>query len=239
MEKEFYRQVLGGINAGNILDVGCREGYFIGIMLESFQSVAAVSAIDISDKGYLKEKDFFEKNHVDFKVMDGSNMEFKENAFDTVSISNSIHHLTDVMAVLSEMKRVMKGDGFFILNEMICDTSDVSRKKDVSVHHWFARTDSIMGTFHRMTYTSSELFGFVNSLGFGKIHIRYFLDDEYSDVQNNEKLIASIEKRLLQKEWDDDVVTEGRELIKMLKTGCFKQAPVMTIIARGKDEKNG
>lgn len=239
MEKDFYKEVLGTINAGSVLDVGCREGYFIGIMLESFQSVSSISAIDISDKGYIKAKDFFEKNHVDFKVMDGSNMEFKENAFDTVSISNSIHHLTDVMAVLSEMKRVMKGDGFFILNEMICDTNDVSRKKDVSIHHWFARTDTLMGNFHRMTYTSSELFGYVNSLGFGKINVRYFLDNQYSDVQTNEKLIVSIEKRLLQPGWDDEVLTQGKGLINMLKKGGFKQAPVMTIIAREKDEKNG
>lgn len=76
---------------------------------------------------------------------------FEEEYFDMVSLSNSLHHLSNISEVMQELKRVLKKDGIFILNEMVCDNQSPSQMTYVMMHHWWGKIDTALGILHKET----------------------------------------------------------------------------------------
>ncbi len=55
----------------------------------------------------------------------------------------TLHHLSDKTKVIEEMKRVLKTNGIFIINEMFCDYQNEAQMSHVYVHHIGADIDRI------------------------------------------------------------------------------------------------
>ncbi|MBL7149552.1 MAG: class I SAM-dependent methyltransferase [Candidatus Cloacimonetes bacterium] len=149
------------IDGGNVLDVATGRGEFINLIKE-FKSFDNVTAIDNSDRA---EKAFKEKfQDAEFQIMDAANMSFKDKTFDTVCISNSLHHMLNLKKTLNEMKRVLKKGGNFIINEMLSDQQDEARKSHVLLHHWWAKIDTIFSEKHDPTYSKDEIIAIIDTL---------------------------------------------------------------------------
>ncbi len=97
----------------DILDVGCGTGYGSNLLAKTAKSVTAV---DLSDTGIAIAKDTYHKPNLTYKVMDASDLSyFKDKTFDLVYSSQCIEHVVEYERFVSEVIRVLKDDGIFIV----------------------------------------------------------------------------------------------------------------------------
>ena len=116
-----HQDILGKISGGHVLDVAAGRGHSILTLMENLNDFTEFTAIDMVDYTTKSEDDILKHEKVNYIQMDARSMDFEDNTFDTVHISHSLHHLTDVPSVLNEMFRVLKPAGHLIVDEMYRD----------------------------------------------------------------------------------------------------------------------
>lgn len=94
---------------GPILDLGCHSGTFTEKILSKTGS-QDIYGVDISHAAIAKIKKRFPKGH--FEVADAAKLPYKANFFDACFCLEMLEHVDDPMAVIGEMKRVLKKDGY-------------------------------------------------------------------------------------------------------------------------------
>ncbi len=164
------RKKLQGISGGNILDVATGSGDFINTLMKMLKNYDYFVGIEISEKDLKSAKKQFRGQPVNFLEMDTRHLKFEDNSFDTVCISYSLHHLENIERVLAEMKRVLKPDGYFIVQEEFRDgEQNEAQKTDILQHHWDSEIDSLLGIFHHKTYSKQKIKGIMDSLRLSKL----------------------------------------------------------------------
>ena len=167
IHKEVQRviQILGSISGGKILDIATGEGDFINTLIKTIESYDTFTAIEISEKALEKAKKELKDIPVTFFQMNAENLEFQDNEFDTVCISHSLHHLENIDKVLSEMLRVLKPNGYFILQEAYSDGEQTeAQMTEIQIHHWSASIDRKRGITHNETLTKNEINSYIDKL---------------------------------------------------------------------------
>jgi ubiquinone/menaquinone biosynthesis C-methylase UbiE len=95
-----------------ILEVGCGTGEF---WLENYSNLPSGSEIlmtDFSEGMIEKVKSKINFEHVKLEVADIDNLPYPDNSFDLVMAHHVIYHAADKDKAISELKRVVKSDGF-------------------------------------------------------------------------------------------------------------------------------
>ena len=110
---------LASISGGNVLDIATQRGGFIQTLIDLLSEYDSFIGIDITRKDW--DENRFTDDRVKFIEMNAELLYFSDSTFDTVSMSHSLHHLTSIKKVLSEMKRVLRPHGYFILQEIYRD----------------------------------------------------------------------------------------------------------------------
>ena len=136
-----FEEVLNKIDGGRVLDVATHEGGFVHILKDNLQSYTQIIGIDINVQAIVKAHNSIGNKQIKFMVMNAEQLNFANNSFDTVSISASLHHLTDIRQVLTEMMRVLKPGGNFIVAEMHRDGQTEAELTTIFLHHWVASVD--------------------------------------------------------------------------------------------------
>ena len=81
-----------------------------------------------------------------------------------------MHHFVNIDRVLAETKRVLKPDGYFLVQEMFNDgEQNDAQKTHILQHHWGAEIDSLLGTVHHKTYLKQKLKDIIESLPLSKL----------------------------------------------------------------------
>jgi len=161
---------LGSISGGKILDVATGGGGFIDTLMKTLKSYDSFVGIDYcasatSRKEIESAKKRFEGKPARFFEMNAENLKFEDESFDTVCISHSLHHLANIDKVLTEMKRVLKKGGNFILQECYCDGDQTeAQRTDEREHEWEAQIDSLLGITHNKTLTKQRIIDIADSL---------------------------------------------------------------------------
>ena len=159
------RKKLKGISGGRILDVATGSGDFINTLMKMLKNYDHFVGIEVSRKDLESAKKRFEGQPVEFLEMDAGYLKFEANSFDTVCISYSLHHLENIGKVLAEMKRVLKPDGYFVVQEEFGDgEQNEAQKTDIFRHHWDSEIDSLLGIVHRKTYSKQKIKDIMDSL---------------------------------------------------------------------------
>lgn len=112
--REEFAELVSKYTSKRILEIGCAMGsYAISMSLKG----AKVSAIDVSEYAINRAKERVENEKIDirFIVMDAENLQFKDSEFNLVYGISILHHL-NLIAVISEIERVLKigGKAIFI-----------------------------------------------------------------------------------------------------------------------------
>jgi len=168
---------LGSISAGKVLDVGTARGGFIDTLIKTLKAYDSFVGIDYcpsdeSKKDMESARRRFEGKVVQFLQMNAENLQFEDESFDTVCISHSLHHLASIDRVMTEMKRVLKNGGNFILQEVYCDGEQTeAQKADELEHEWSARIDSLLGITHNKTLTRQEISDIAGGLNLSEMEI--------------------------------------------------------------------
>lgn len=140
------------------LDIGTGGGNFIHLIDSIYPDYEKMMGIDTFDRAIeMAEKHFADNDRVTFEVMDAYKMKYPDNSIDVVMLSNSLHHLKDINEMLLEMRRILKNDGFIIINEMLADNLDAMQESHKMLHHFAAEIDRLHGDTHNETFTKKEI----------------------------------------------------------------------------------
>jgi ubiquinone/menaquinone biosynthesis C-methylase UbiE len=168
---------LGSVSGHKILDVATAGGGFIDTLMKTLKAYDSFVGIDYCASDESREemeaaKKRFEGKRMQFFQMNAENLRFEDESFDTVCISHSLHHLDKIDRVLTEMKRVLKSNGHFILQECYCDGDQTeAQKADEQEHEWQAQIDSLLGITHNKTLTRQKIMDVAQSLKLKELEI--------------------------------------------------------------------
>ena len=166
------RKKLGTISGGDVLDVGTEDGGFIKTLMKTLKDYNSFTGIDISEDELKKARDQFKDASWNFIAMNAELMTFQDNQFDTVCASYLIHHLENIDAVLSEMYRVLKPEGIFIIQEMYSDGDQTTAQLvDQDVHHLDVKAETLRGIPHFESLTRQSLRNSVDGIGLNDVQV--------------------------------------------------------------------
>lgn len=191
---------LSTISGGKVLDVGIGRGQFAWIMADSFKDYEEIIGIDVNPKILETAGKNLKQFNVTLELMSGSNIEFEDNSFDTVSIAQTIHHIPskdEINNILMGMKRVLKPGGLFIIKEMFSDNKEEAQLSIVEYHHWIADIDRILGKNHFRTFKKQEIIDMTMELSLKDLETFEFLFDEKIEAEDEEfqRFFNKIDKR--------------------------------------------
>lgn len=96
-----------------VLDVACGVGYGSSYLGKVARRVVGVE-IDKESVEYARSH--YQSAHVTFEEMDAAKLRFEDSSFDVVCSFETIEHLRDIPAYLSEITRVLKKDGVYVVS---------------------------------------------------------------------------------------------------------------------------
>jgi len=170
MDLEKLEIRLKEISGGKVLDVVTGSGQFIQFLMEALKGYHDFVGIDVHEKALEYAQKQFEGKPFHFVKMDAENLTFENNTFDTIGIQYSLHHMKELDKVLSEMFRVLKPGGHFLIAEMYADSEQTKvQHSHIKVHHLAAELDIAKGDFHDHTYERDTIRKIVNELPFSSL----------------------------------------------------------------------
>lgn len=227
--------VLKRISAGRVLDVATGQGQSIKSIQESFADYDSIVGIDRKKINLEKARESIDDSQIEFIEMDAHNLEFDSASFDTVCISNSLHHMDEPSAVLDEMIRVLKPSGTLVVNEMHCSDVDERQKTHVLLHHWWANIDQQTGISHYETFSYDRLVNTLKRLRVQNLNIAHFNDQ--SDVLNDEmqkwldETIDSYTERARTNLLAEEIIEKGAAIRKRISEIGLAWAPSILAVA--------
>jgi ubiquinone/menaquinone biosynthesis C-methylase UbiE len=228
-------RLLQEINGGRVLDVATLEGRFAKILMDNLKGYIEIIGIDIHEQAIERANDKLGQERVQFLVMNAENMDFEDESFNTVCISASLHHLSNIERVLKEMKRVLKPGGAFIIAEMHRDAESEAESTSVELHQWAAEVDSKLGRLHNHTLARQEIVDYVANLGLSNSQ-KFDISDSESDPMDEERVgkleevINMITARAEELEEYREFQKRGEVLRKRLHEVGARGEPVLVVI---------
>jgi SAM-dependent methyltransferase len=153
------------ISGGKILDVATGDGDTIQFLINFLKNYEFVIGIDINEEELEKAQARFNHQPITIQKMRAERLDFLDKSFDLVFLANSMHHMQYLHETLSEMKRVLKNGGYFLIQEMFCDGNQTDAQKcDTTTHQFGAEIDRLLGTYHREEFTKDEILDIISPL---------------------------------------------------------------------------
>jgi 2-polyprenyl-3-methyl-5-hydroxy-6-metoxy-1,4-benzoquinol methylase len=229
------KDILQNISGGRVLDVATGAGGFIQTLVDGLKDYDEIIGIDLSDKGESALAESFKNEpRIHFRLMDAERPEFAEASFDTVCISNSLHHFQNPRLVLDNMNRILRPGGTMIVSEMVQDGQTETQMTHVLLHHWWAAVDRKNGIIHNDTYRRQELVDLIAGLGFEVIRIEDISDsvDDPKDPEIKLELEPVIERYIQRADGDAELQAKGKELRQRLVDIGFHSAASLIMICK-------
>jgi ubiquinone/menaquinone biosynthesis C-methylase UbiE len=151
-------------NAGHLLDIATGEGDFLDFLLKAFALYESGTGLDMNPANLSIAEEKLTEAMVTLVNGNAEQLDFDDEYFDTVSVSNSLHHFPDPRKVLKEMTRVLAPGGLLLITELINEELSPAQEAHVSYHHLKADMDTVAGHFHRHTFTQDEVVTLVEDL---------------------------------------------------------------------------
>jgi len=154
----------------NVLDVGTGNGGFIYVLKKTFPD-AEITGVDPNGESLEAARKRYPE--VTFSQMTAEKLDFEDNSFDVISISMALHHLPKVKKGLREIKRVVKPNGYIIINENISDNLNPAQEVHKMYHHFRSCIDRLTGKFHRKTFTKDAI---LQMLKVAELPVQFFFE---------------------------------------------------------------
>jgi SAM-dependent methyltransferase len=172
------------MDGGRVLDVATGRGQFVQGMIEELRSYREIIGLDVSDAGAVAfTQAFGALSSVHFVQADATSIPFEDESFDTVAVAGSLHHLADPASVLSEMRRVLRRGGRFVLGEGLRDHLTGPEVTHRLFHEW---SEEIMGVAFRPTYRRAETLAVIDALGL--VDVRMLIETNDGDALDPERI---------------------------------------------------
>jgi len=227
---DLLKKTLENISAGRLLDICSGRGEFINSFsnyLTNFSEIICIDNIDLPENT-------FRLPNLKFLKMDAENLNFPKNYFDVITLSNSLHHLENTGKVFAQIKKIVKDNGFIIINEMFSDEQDNAQMTHVMLHHFFAGIDRETGGFHKNTFTKNQILEMVKEVFSGQIELMDYKNAKTEGI-SIEYLNEVIEK-ILAKVKDDNIrefyKKEAEKITNNFKQYGFELATQLLLVLK-------
>ena len=226
----FY-EMLNSISTGKILDVGTGRGQFLLTLHQHLANLGCAVGVDLLVFPEW-ESDRFKSLPFSFQQMDAERLQFTDNSFDLVAISESLHHLPYPEKVLSEMTRVLKPGGFFVFREVIADDRNPAQQTHTLIHQWCGKIDTAAGTYHGAPFTRAALIRLLE--GCGNFNWQTWQEADLSadpfdpDVREEQEGLLN---RYLKRTVDERLIKEADVLRRRMDQVGFLQATRLLAIS--------
>jgi ubiquinone/menaquinone biosynthesis C-methylase UbiE len=188
---ETAEEALSKLSGGRVLDVATGGGGFITFLTENLKDFIDIIGIDCNERPLEAARKSHSLGNIRFQYMDAARMDFPDRHFDTVCISNSLHHMTDLPSVFSEMMRVCKPGGRIIISEMYQDGQSETQLTHVLLHHWWAAVDNAEGITHHETFTHKQIMELTGKLGLQ--HPKYYDEKDLESDPRDPEVIGELD----------------------------------------------
>lgn len=229
-----FDESLEMMEGGRLLDVAAGRGSSAQYALSHFRNVSECIGIDISPENVETATKAVIDERVRFKVMNAEQLDFPDNSFDIALMFNSLHHMNDKQRVLSEIFRVLKPGGRFVLSEMHNEVHSAKELNHVDLHHWWAMIDMKNGIPHHMTYSKKDILQCTLSLPFSCINCFESDDCIMADKDTIQYLCTVIDNYMNKAEQLPEgnlLLKKGMELKNRILSNGLTFAPSINIIA--------
>ena len=229
------KAALGDLSGGRVLDVATGAGGFVRFLLDGLRDHGEIVGIDVNpERREIFAAAFGDRPDVRFVEMDAHHIAFPDGTFDTVCVSNSLHHFASPHPVLTEMLRVLRPGGHLIVNEMYRDGQSETQTTHVLLHHWWAAVGTIRGEVHRETYRRAEIVAIVESLGLADLRLVDLADpdEEPHDPETTADLETAIDRYVTLAEGHPALQQRGEELRARLRQVGARSATQLVVVGR-------
>jgi SAM-dependent methyltransferase len=233
------QDLIGRISGGKVLDVATGNGGFIHFLLEGLKDYEEIIGVDTKEGLEEAFKEQFADKSIRYQQMDAAKMEFVDDSFDMVCISNSLHHMPDLPRTLNEMLRVLRPGGHLIVSEMYRDNQNETQMTHVHLHHWWAAVDQAQGIFHNETFRREEIIEMVACLGLVEMRMQdlFEANENPHDSEILTELNPVIDRYIQRAEGHPELQARGEELRQCLGAIGFDGATTLLVIGKkGNDE---
>lgn len=229
---------LNHLDNPKILDVGTGNGNFIRIiqsLSDKFEEIIGIDELQIAVNAATKN---FDDERIKFIKMDAFDMDFEDDYFDLVCLSNSLHHLSDVNGMLAEMERVLKPGGCLLVNEMKSDGLNARQKAHLKIHHFAAEIDRETGATHNETFTAKQMLELLEKECNLTIKDVWDLKHERPESNSEEeiewlcKTIDRVQEKLVAEDRKEYYRKKGEKVKKYIKRVGFDSATQVIVVLK-------
>ena len=145
------------------IDIATGPGFTAFAIAEFCETVVAS---DIAEGMLAQARSIAEERRIDnvrFEVVDAQNIPYPESSFDILTCRTAPHHFPDIGQFLSEVQRVLRPSGVFLL----CDTT-TSESPDLA--DWHQRAEAARDPSHVLAPSPSQWRNLVGKAGFQITH---------------------------------------------------------------------
>lgn len=146
---EQIRQWTEGGPDRSALDIATGGGHTALVLAAEYGGVVAT---DLTERMLVTAQSFLEStgaDNVEFRVADAERLPFKSGSFDAAACRIAPHHFSDVSAFVSEVARVLKPGGIFLLEDSVVP-------EDRDLGEFLNRAEELRDPTHIRTLTRSE-----------------------------------------------------------------------------------
>jgi ubiquinone/menaquinone biosynthesis C-methylase UbiE len=180
---------ISAYDAGSLLDVAVGRGDFLKFAINSFRSWHRAAGIDVDAETLQQAGNVFANSPVILILASALNMPFTDQYFDTITLSNTLHHIEKLQLLFNETARVSKQHGLIVINEMLNESYHEAQETYMLYHRFIADADNQQGKFHREPFNLKELLNIIKNDQFQLLE--YFIHEEaVADIMNEEEMAA-------------------------------------------------
>ncbi len=171
---------------GRILDVGSADGTFTKIILNKSWASKVVGVDVLSRSVSYAKRRFARSNKMRFRVADAHDIPYADKQFDAVFCLETLEHVERPDLVISEMHRVLKGDGYIV----VLVSSENWLFRYIVWPLWTLGRGKIWKGTHLHQFTGNKVLSVIEKGGFEIVENRKFLAGMLQAVKARKKLYA-------------------------------------------------
>lgn len=235
MNKDLFfsaRRFLEKLSNPMVLDVATGKGGFLGKLLNELGDYQKVVGIEPFEEELDVARESFDDSRISFQLAKGESLPFDDDSFDLVTISDALHHVSNINKTLQEMKRVVKPEGIILIMEMYRDDIPPAAETFTMFHDLKVKTDKQKNLPHNYTFKKDEIKYFIRNAGINIQDISnfYLENDSFLSKDDLHARFEAMKEGLANEAEKEKVDLGAKKILASLERNGICKAPSLVVV---------